>query len=155
MRSQFVLYKTSSRLLLLLPDCSIRLEAQAESLRRLSGTHSGQTQWTASSLPPPPNLPPTTTCPAALDSHAVIIESGQDRSPPPHGPLSPVLPPRQLPALDAELDSELIFPHTGISPYLPSPDVECLPALILSTPPEPRSRSCSSDISTRSTWWDN
>ena len=122
--------------MLLLPDCSIRLEAQAESLRRLSGTHSSQTQWTTSSLPLPLHLPPSTTCPAALDSQSVSIEAGQDRSPPPHGPLSPVLPPRQLSALDIDSETELIFPHTG-----PSPARDCPPALRrLSTPPQSGSR---------------
>ena len=86
-----------------LPDCSIKLEAEeAESLRRLSGTHSDQTEWAQSSLPStpqppqgslttPPHPPPLTSSSAGLEQYLSPQFLGEIY-PPLHGPLSPILP---------------------------------------------------------------
>ena len=78
-----------------LSNCSIRLEAEeAEGLRRLSGTHSDLTRWTGSSLPPPPHPPPTPGSSTGL-AKPVFPQAEGGRSPPQHGPLSPVTVPVQ------------------------------------------------------------
>ena len=106
-----------------MPDCSIRLEAaEADRLRRLSGSHSDQTLWTQSSLPPPLNLPPfplQENSPAAFDQQLVLPTTPVTRSPPPHGPLSPVtLPISTLPTSDQ--NDCLVTP--GSSPQIGSWD---------------------------------
>ena len=144
-----------------MPDCSIRLEAaNAEGLRRLTGSHSSHTQWTQSSLPPPPHLPTL-----AVGSADIFLQhqSEDDRSPPPHGPLSPVL----VTLTDSPTVNTFTSPGTSPHSGIVRPDLllqsvtgissipETSQASTLLLPPRPRSKSGSSAESAASNWWDN
>ena len=98
----------------------------------------------------------------------MIPAAEQDRSSPPYAPLSHLVVQNQR-LVEAtsdpfDLGPDLLFPHTGISPLLPSQPLEDPPAVVISVsdpaqrtlpPSKPGSRSGSSERSTGGSWWDN